>query len=52
MLVEPRYVDGENESVPIGRRKECGASKLRWENMAMETWLIVRFARRKGISEG
>ena len=51
MLVEPRYVDGENESVPIGRGKECGASKLRWENIEKETWLMVRFTPRKGINE-
>lgn len=49
MLVEPRYVDGENETVPMRCRKECVASKLRWENISKE---MIRSTQQIVISEG
>lgn len=37
MFAEPRYVDSENESVPMSRRRERIASKEHWENSGKET---------------
>ena len=37
VLIEPRYVDGENEGVYMRPRKACVASKQHRENNAKET---------------
>ena len=42
VLVEPKYVDGENESEPMRSWKACVASKLHWENSADETMVDSR----------